>query len=85
MFRSRHLHVAEILRHFPDTRVVRGHDDFRKRFCFFALLNDALDERLACDERERLAGKPRRSKACGNYAYDFHATNLATDETWMKY
>jgi hypothetical protein len=42
------------------------------------LLDDVLDERLARDERERLAGKPRRSKARGNDADDFHTANLAT-------
>jgi hypothetical protein len=43
-----------------------------------ALLDDVLDERLARDEHERLPGKPRRSKARGNDANDFHAANLAT-------
>jgi hypothetical protein len=36
------------------------------------LLDDVLDERLARDERERLAGKPRRSKPRGDDANDFH-------------
>jgi hypothetical protein len=49
------------------------------------LLDDALDERLARDERERFAGKPRRSKPRGDDANDFHAAILATDETWMKH
>ena len=31
----------------------------RKRFRLLALLDDVLDERLARDERERLAGEPR--------------------------
>ena len=45
------------LRHFPDARVVRGHDDFAQRLGLPALLDDVLDERLAGNERERLAGK----------------------------
>ena len=57
----------------------------RKRFRLLALLDDVLDERLARDERERLAGKPRRSKPRGNDANDFHAAHLATDETRMKH
>src|SRR5476649_2643606 len=85
MFRSRHLHAAEILRHFPDACVVRGHDDFAQLLRSLALLDDVLDERLARDERERLAGKPRRSKPRGNDANDFHALHLATDETRMKH
>jgi hypothetical protein len=39
-----------------------------------------LDEGFARDERERLAGKPRRGEARGNDANDFHAVNLAADE-----
>ena len=73
MFRSCHFHAAEILRHLPDTRIIRGHDDFRKRFCLLALLDDVLDQRLAGDEREkRLAGEAGGSKARGNDANDFH-------------
>ena len=81
MLRARHFHATEILRHFPDARVVRSDDDLRKRFRALALLNDVLDKRLARDERERLAGKARRSEARRDDADNFHATYLATDET----
>jgi hypothetical protein len=37
-----------------------------------------LEERLARDERERFAGKPRRRKPRGDDANDFHAAHLAT-------
>jgi hypothetical protein len=72
MFRARHLHAAEILRHFPDARVVGGHDDFGKRFGLLALLDDVLEQRLAGDGRERLAGKPRLAEPRGDDAENFH-------------
>ena len=65
MFRARHFHAAEILHHFPDARVVRGHDDFEKRFRLLALLDDVLKQRLAGDERERLAGNRVEAKRAG--------------------
>ena len=48
-----------------------------KRFGLLALLDDVLDERLARDERQRLAGKPRRSVTRGNDADDFHGAILS--------
>ena len=77
MIGTGHLDAAEILRDFPDARVVRRHDGFRKRFCLLALLENVLEEWFARDERERLAGKPGGSKARGNDANDFHAPYLA--------
>ena len=77
MFRAGHFHAAEILRHLPDARVIRGHDDFAQRFRLLALLDDVLDERLAGDEREGFAGEPRRGIARGNDADDFHGPQLS--------
>jgi hypothetical protein len=42
------------------------------------LLDDVLNQRLAGDERERFAGKPRRSVTGGNDANRIHALYLAT-------
>ena len=44
----------------------------RKRLGLLAALDDVLDERLAGDQRQRLAGKPRRSVARGDNANHFH-------------
>jgi hypothetical protein len=85
MFWARHFRATKILRDFPDARVVRGDNYFRKRFCLLALLNDVLDERLASDRRERLAGKPRRAKTRGDDANDYHAASLAEIQMRMKH
>jgi hypothetical protein len=83
--RRSHFHAAKILRHLPDARVVRGHNDVAQGLRALALLDDVLDERLAGDQRQWLAGKTRGSIARGNDANDVHRLDLATDETQMKH
>ena len=68
-----HFHPAELLR---DLRRSASSSvatmTSRERLGLLALLDDVLDERLAGDQRQRLAGKPRRSVARGDDANGSH-------------
>ena len=57
--------------------VVRGHDDIGKRFGFFALFDDALNEGFARDEGEGLAGETCGSVPRRNNAKNIHGFTLS--------
>ena len=61
-----HFHVAEFFGCTGNPIIVGGYDDIRERRSLLALLNDALDEGFACDQYERLAGKPCRGVSGGD-------------------
>ena len=48
---------GKTLRHFPNPGVVRGHDHLGEDLGLLATLDDMLDERLARDQGQGLAGK----------------------------
>ena len=76
MVGARHLDPAEFPCDLRDALVVRRDDDLAQRLGELATLNDALDERLASDEMQRLAGKARGREARRDDAENVHGGSL---------
>ena len=69
-----HFRAAKGLGHFPNSGVVGGHNHFAERLGLLAAFDDVLDERLAGDQGQRLAGKTGRAVTRGNDADDVHVS-----------
>ena len=77
MFRAGHFHATKFCAT-SQMRVSSVATMTSPTISTLALLDDVLDEGLACDQGQRLAGEPRRSVPGGNDAEYFHAAHLAT-------
>ena len=67
-----HFRPAELLRDFPDARVIGRHDHVAQRAGFLALFDHVLEKRLARNQRERLARKTGQAVARRDDAENGH-------------
>src|SRR5579863_9410805 len=69
-----HFRAAKGLGDFPNAGVVGGDDHFAEGLGLLTALDDVLDERLAGDQGQRLAGEAGRAVTRGNDADDVHVS-----------
>jgi hypothetical protein len=84
MIGGSHFDAAKMLYRFSDARIVGRDDNLLQRLGLPASFDHVLNEWLAGNQRQRLAGEPAGRKSRGNYANDSHRRLRSAGQPYIE-